>query len=589
MDEPITNRIIVDFEEVSRDIHGILDELLQFKVDKKIRAALGTECIEKLREWEVNIKRRLEDDFSIVVVGDFKRGKSTLVNALLREHLVTTNSAPETVTINQISYGEKYSAEAVLKDKRRALLDLTELSKEKLDSIMDRLPSPIEYIDIKAPIDSLKGIRIVDTPGVGDILNRFDHQVKEYLVHADAVIYVVSALSPFSVTEQTFLCASILPQNFSKFFIVLNMVDCMENEEEVEKVKTYINSRLANIFPNSYVYALSGLDEYCRRKDLKRPNAELAGILEQSFDDMYDTLQNDVVMKKDIIQTERSLNMTKLMLEELEARIALIENMILLNQGKLNDLIGQYENKNSDLMQSIDKHKQAVKLEIREMHSEAREWMEEFLEHLEREVRSAQGVPLELLEKYFHFYMIDMVRSAIIECTNEHLKRISKLLDNASEAFAREFSSYTLDSSSTKIASSMVDVSWTKLDAASVVLDFIPGLGALSLLGHAVLGFAKQSNTGEQQKKFINNIISNFQQIKDSVLKELGNVYEDLVLFAEGQLDKIYESQIEASLQAVRQAQDISLKEDTEKEDIKIGLNEAKQAIEAAKLKLSKF
>jgi GTPase Era involved in 16S rRNA processing len=587
--DSIMDRIIIDFKEADEDIHAILDEFLQFRIDKRIRTSVGADCIKKLQTWEINIKRRLEDDFSIVIIGDFKRGKSTLANALLREQIVTTNVTPETVTINRVSFGEKNSAEAVLKDGRRAVLNLDELKREKLDSILLKLPSPVEYIDIKAPIDTLKGIRIIDTPGVGDLLNRFDNQIKDYMIYADAVIYVVSALSPLSETEQTFLCASILPQNFSKLFVVVNMIDCLENKTEVDKVKTLINNKLTNIFPNSYVYAISGLDEYCRRKNLKRPNPDLSETLEQSFDDMYSTLQNDVIMKKGIIQTERCLSLIKQMISEIEARVILIDNMLLLNQSKLNDLMCQYQNGNSDLLKRIDKHKQTVKLDINEMYSEAQEWMEEFLCRLENEIRSVESMPLEMLEKHFHFYMIDMVRSAIIECTNTHLKSISELLKNTSEAFANEFTSFALSSSSTKIASSIVDISWTNLDAAAVALNFIPGLGTLTLLGQAVIGFAKQKNTADQQKKYISNVLGNYQQIKDSVICELRNIYENITQFAEQQLDRIYENQVAASLEAIKQAQEISHKEDVEKEDIKLGLESAKEIIESARQKLSKF
>ncbi|WP_297421901.1 dynamin family protein [Clostridium sp.] len=589
IDEALRERMILDFQKVNENIHAILDEFFQFRMDKGIREAVGLECVEKIQEFELSIKKRLEDNFSIVIIGDFKRGKSTLVNAFLCEKVVTTNVTPETVTINRISYAEKNSVEAVLENGRRIMLDISELNRGKLDVIISKLPCPIEYIDIKMPIDTLKGIRIIDTPGVGDILNRFDDKIKNYMTYADAVIYVVSALSPLSETEQTFLCASILPQNFSKLFVVLNMMDCLENFEEIEKIKALINGKLTNIFPNSYVYTVSALDEYCRRQKLKRPNPDLNEILEKAFDEMRSTLQKDVVMKKEIIQTERCVNLVKIMIREVEGRITLIDNMLLLSKTKLKDLIDQYENENSILLKGIEKHKEVVKLEIREMYSEAKKWLENFLERLKKEITSAKETPLELLEKHLHFYMIDMIRSAIIECTNVHLKNIAKLLKDASENFANEFSNLALSASSTKIASSMEDISWTNLDGAAVALQFIPGLGALTLLGQAIIGFAKQDNTTEQQEKYINNILSNYAQIKDSIFSELRKVYESIVQFAETELDKIYENQISSSLTAIKQVQDISMREATEKDYITLGLQAAKDIVETAKLKLSKL
>ncbi|HWP98794.1 MAG TPA: dynamin family protein [Syntrophomonadaceae bacterium] len=586
--EAILDRISYDYEEISQDILNILQDFLQFRLDRKIKAAIGADFMDKIQSWDVSIKRRLNDDFSIVVIGDFKRGKSTLINAILGENVVTTNVAPETVTINRIAYGETYSAEAVLKDGRRARLQTDELGRDRLDPIITQLPAPIEYIDIKAPVDTLKGIRIVDTPGVGDLLNHFDQQVKDYLVYADAVIYVVSALSPLSETEQTFLCASIVPQNFSKLIVILNLVDCLESEQDVDRLKQMINSKLANIFPNSYVYALSGLDEYCLKKGLPRPNPALAEVLEKSFDAMYQTLQNDIVMQREYIQSERSLNMLKQMMREIEGRVGLIEGMITLNQSKLEELIVQYRNENSDLMKKIQQHKQSVRLEIRDMQSEARGWMDEFLSRLEQEVAGLKNSPLDTVEKHLHFFMIDTIRDGILACTNEHLRKIVKLLKGTSERMAEDFSGLTMSSSSAQIANSMVDVSWTNLDAVGAILSFLP-IGALAYIGQAIVGFSKRSDTTERQKAYINGVLSNFPQITDSVMLELVKVYENISLFAEEQMDKIYKSQMEASLDAIKQAQDITIKEGIDKEDILTGLEAAKQIVAEANVKIAKY
>jgi GTPase SAR1 family protein len=65
---------------------------------------------------------------SLAVVGDFKRGKSTLINALVGSEVVTTNVTPETVTINYIEHGTENKIEAVLEDGGK--VDLQRLSNE---------------------------------------------------------------------------------------------------------------------------------------------------------------------------------------------------------------------------------------------------------------------------------------------------------------------------------------------------------------------------------------------------------------------------------------------------------------------------
>jgi septin family protein len=58
---------------------------------EKLALVLGSSLLKQLRNQENQICERLEGDFSLVVVGNFKRGKSTLINALLGTPVVTTN------------------------------------------------------------------------------------------------------------------------------------------------------------------------------------------------------------------------------------------------------------------------------------------------------------------------------------------------------------------------------------------------------------------------------------------------------------------------------------------------------------------
>ncbi|PKM52197.1 MAG: hypothetical protein CVV02_02195 [Firmicutes bacterium HGW-Firmicutes-7] len=581
------NRLSVDFDHASEDLNLILDELLFFKFDNKIRKAMGVEYTEKLNKWKSNIEKRIKDDFSIVVIGDFKRGKSTFINALLGEKIVSTNVTPETVTINRVSYNDMFHSELVFKDGRKIELTYDELKREHLENIIAETSSPVECIDIKVPNEMLKGIRIVDTPGIGDLLNQFDDQIKDYLVHADAIIYIVSALTPLSESEKTFLCASILPQNFYKLFVVVNMMDCLESEDEVFKIKNLIENRVSDIFPNAQIYGVSGLDEYCRIKGLKRPNSEISDMLAKSFDQMRLDLKEDIIVQKDIIQIQRASNMLNYLINELSSKVQFISSLLELNKQKLDDLSDAFMNDNSELLKRVAQHKQTIKLEVKEMSIEAKEWMTLFLSRMYSEIKNSESISIETLEKYFHFYMIDSVRGAIMECTNAHMKKIAVLIENVTEAMANEINVSV--SVSKSISSSIVDVSWTNYDSAIVPLNFIPGFEMLAVLGQSILGFVKQANTQGQQKKYISAILDGYDQLKDMVLVEMDKVYGQIMRFSSEELDKIYKKQIETSLEAIQQAQDIALTEESDKKEIIDGLASANEIINLTKSKVEAF
>ena len=92
-----------DIENVQSKLKGLLD-------NKPLCTILGEEFTVRLREWDTAITKRRTEAFSLVVLGDFKRGKSTIINAILGKSIAPVNVAPETFTINSISYSEIHKA-----------------------------------------------------------------------------------------------------------------------------------------------------------------------------------------------------------------------------------------------------------------------------------------------------------------------------------------------------------------------------------------------------------------------------------------------------------------------------------------------
>lgn len=595
-DKPFLNEIWVDMEKASDEIHIILDDLMNIKNEFKIKQALGGEFVAKLQQRGSDIRKRLSDDFSVVVIGDFKRGKSTFINALLKEDLVTTNVTPETVTINRVSYGEEQAVEAVLKDARRMKLDRGQMARENLDKLLERLPCEVEYVDIKVPLPELEGMRIVDTPGVGDLLKQFDNQVKDYLIYADAVIYMVSALSPLSDTEQTFLRAALLPQEFSKLIIVVNMLDCLEDADETSRILDRIHSKASQIFPNTSVYGISALDEFCRLKGLKRPNENLSGLLEENFRNMRAGLEENLTTKRGMIQLQRVVSVLSFSIKDLESHISLIQGALNLEKAKVADLISQYEDKNSDLMKKIEQHKESVKMDIREMQEEAGRWMNEFIQRLEQEIRSSwQNYSYEGVQRHFHFFIMDIMKEAMNECVSAHLEKLSEVLKSKSQLLTDELSLIN----ATNLAKATInDVSWTTIDsglsALSVAADIIPGLGMLVGLGQLVLGFGKKGMEKEQRQKYIQSVLDNFPQIRNSILQQVSGIYNNIIIKALEILDNTYQKQITTSLDAIKQAQVIAESNDQDKKEILEGIEmagiiarEAQEKLQALESKFS--
>lgn len=79
----------------------------------------------------------------------------------------------------------------------------------------------------------------------------------------------------------------------------------METAENLQKVRELVKNRAEAISDKIYVYLLSAMDEYCRKRELRRPEPEMAEVLENNFLEFEAALQNDILLQKDIIKNKR--------------------------------------------------------------------------------------------------------------------------------------------------------------------------------------------------------------------------------------------------------------------------------------------
>ena len=342
------------YADVEPDIEKIQNYMREILANKPVCRILGEEFTDNLKQWDKAITKRRTEPFSLVVLGDFKRGKSTIINAILGKSIAPVNVAPETFTINSISYGETPTAEAVLSNGQRIMLTADDLQRERLEKLTRAFPDSLEYIDIRDNAEILKEIRIVDTPGLSD-LDCLDKQVQDYLVNADAIVYVASALSPFSESEQVFLATHIQPMSFSKLFVLVNMIDAMGSMRDIEKIINRVSECCERIVPNAFVYGVSGIDEYRRKIGLNRPDLTgLQEFYENEFLKFEMSLKREIILQKDFIRTQRVITMLNLMLNDTASRIHMVYDMIALDKQKLVDLSEKIDRECHSLAQAIE-------------------------------------------------------------------------------------------------------------------------------------------------------------------------------------------------------------------------------------------
>lgn len=200
------------------------------------------------------------------------------------------------------------------------------------------------------------------------------------------VLWVISALSPLTESEQVFLRLSLAPQNFPKLFFIVNMMDFARTNAEAERLLNATREKISGIFPDAHVFGVSALDEFCRNKALPRPNLDLASALESSFQSLRDSLQESILLNQDLIQIERSVVQMMQLIQKFESGIVLTRNAMQADKLHLEEAIKQCEKNSSELYMRIEKHKQEMREEISSLCEQTRYWINEFIERLETEV-----------------------------------------------------------------------------------------------------------------------------------------------------------------------------------------------------------
>ena len=240
---------------VYRNLKEALEkELSQLAGLSELQGPNLAQLIDKLRE----------NRFNLVVLGAFKRGKSTLINALLGESLLPTAIVPLTSVVTVLGYGEHLSIEVLFHNGERKKISQPELVEYITEKGNPRNQKGVREVAITYPSDYLQdGVRVIDTPGVGSVYSHNTEVAYNYLPQVDAAIFVVTVDPPLSAAEQEFL--KDIREYVHKLFVVLNKIDYVEEaqrQEALEFTTQVLQANLATehvmIFPLAAKLALDG-------------------------------------------------------------------------------------------------------------------------------------------------------------------------------------------------------------------------------------------------------------------------------------------------------------------------------------------
>ena len=577
------DRIAYSKEQMLHSLESSLDQLNTFRYDTRFKSILGEPFIDKLNTWVSDIRKQKDNPYTVVVIGDFKRGKSTLINALLQEEVATTDVTTETVTLNKISYGV-HGNEAILSGNRRIRLSDKELKREYIEQMIAQTGERIEQIHITRDNALLKKITILDTPGTGDAMQDFSDMVKESLLMADAVVYVYNAQYPLSLTEQLFLKSTVMSRKHTAMFLVGNFADTLGTRENYDRMRSLVSERINQLIPDAEILMVSALDELCRILGEERPNARLAPVLEEQFDRLRSLLDNSINERAENVVLDRMQRLTAAMVADLSEDLTAMEAGLSMDAAAVASSLEKLDQDKETSARMLGKVKEELHGLVQSMQEETNRWMGEFVHRLECETGRLKEFSYDDIARHFEFYCLDMLQEAMKTCVEFH----QEIMYDHMEAISADLAGlYAEDMNNNRNFSFRVNLDsrvWTKADTAGFVFNYVaamvPALQSIStLITDTIAGHFREKEVAKSADLLITRIAENLPKMNASVKNCVYKVYEEMDEKACKLVEDYFAKKMEDAQKRVEQSAAVARKQAQEKEEVRVLLTQAREIL----------
>jgi GTPase Era involved in 16S rRNA processing len=180
-----------------------------------------------------------KNTFTLAVLGKAKRGKSTLINALLgrKDDLVAPiDKLPASSAITLFRIGAE-KATVIYKDNRTESIPYSRIGEFVTEENNPQNRKNVAMLEVEGAFANLPNqVELVDTPGAGSIHEHHDALLHAFIPQADAVIFILTARMPLDQDELELL-QKVKKADINKIFFVLNKID----ESEQNDIESAIN------------------------------------------------------------------------------------------------------------------------------------------------------------------------------------------------------------------------------------------------------------------------------------------------------------------------------------------------------------
>jgi GTPase Era involved in 16S rRNA processing len=407
-------------------------------------------------------ERLSAERFHLAVLGQFKRGKSTLLNALLGEPLLPTAVVPLTSIPTLLYAGKTRVVRVFFHGGRQAVF--SDLPREQASEVLARHVTEkgnpgnqleVAHVEVEHPSSLLSaGVVLIDTPGIGSTLRHNTEATLNFLPQCDAALFVVSADPPMTEVERDFLKA--VRDKVAKLCFVMNKIDYL-SEDELADTLVFLEKILKELdFPKTppifKVSARQGIAARVREDPRGWRESGLEQLQTYLFDflsrEKLRTLQTAIAKKAVAIVADTTLHISlqrcslQLSHQEVKQRIAIFDDKVKeieQEKIKLGDLLAGDKKRTVELLENLA---QTLRTDARRhLAGVATQALQEdenpaMMEPLARD-RIAEEIPIFFAAKLTAFSnaVNDALRKALLPYQERLDEMLSTLRSTAAELF----------------------------------------------------------------------------------------------------------------------------------------------------------
>lgn len=415
----------------------------------------------RIKSWDERLAQLNDkvqsEHFKVMVLGEFKRGKSAVINAMLGEAVLPSYSIPCTAVINEIKWGEERRAVLHFRDhlpeplpkkipeqamnhiqraggrdippmdipyeKLESYVTIPDTAKDQAESVAE---TPYEKVELFWPLELFEnGVEIIDSPGLNEDGTRAKITT-DYISTADATLFVMMCGALGSKTEMQFIDRNVRGAGHEDIFFICNQFDNIRPDERDKLVshgQKLLKSKTS--FGMDGIFFISARDALEGRLGKDYSKVEKSGILR--LEESLTRFLTDERAKVKILQPVRELTNA---IQEVRSKI------IPAQRGMLEESLEEVENKYQQIKPQLEDAERSKQQIIRNINLHRNYLSRDVRDAAEKKLREiadripecVEGIETETEIKIITFKQKEQAEALVEEIVNKTTDRIDNEL-----------------------------------------------------------------------------------------------------------------------------------------------------------------